>query len=79
MHRQAPDDNSFFVRPPSNGGFSVTSIVPRLAVMPAYDIQESQIVGGPAWFATDRFVIEVNSDDIRSADFMSNLDAAFDP
>lgn len=31
--------------------------------MLAYDVQEAQIVGGPAWFAGDRFVIEAKSDD----------------
>jgi uncharacterized protein (TIGR03435 family) len=35
-------------------------------VMLAWDLQDSQITGGPVWFATDRFVIEANSDDNRS-------------
>jgi uncharacterized protein (TIGR03435 family) len=63
IRRQAPDDNSFFLRPPANGRFSATGSVTRLSVMLAYDVQESQIVGGPAWFGTDRFVIEARSDD----------------
>jgi uncharacterized protein (TIGR03435 family) len=63
IHRQAPDDNSFFVRLPSNGGFSATGATARLTVMLAWDLQDSQIAGGPAWFATDRFVIEAKSDD----------------
>jgi uncharacterized protein (TIGR03435 family) len=32
-------------------------------VMLAWDLQDSQIAGGPAWFATDRFSIDANSDD----------------
>ena len=31
--------------------------------MLAWDLQDSQIAGGPAWFATDRFSVEANSDD----------------
>jgi uncharacterized protein (TIGR03435 family) len=31
--------------------------------MLAYDVQESQIVGGPAWLATDKWDIEAKTDD----------------
>lgn len=63
IHRQAPDDNSFFVKPPANGKFIATGVTARLMVMLAWDLQDSQIAGGPAWFATDHFSIEANSDD----------------
>jgi uncharacterized protein (TIGR03435 family) len=63
IHRQAPDDNSFFVKPPANGKFIATGATARLMVILAWDLQDSQIAGGPAWFATDRFSIEANSDD----------------
>lgn len=65
IHGQAPDDNSFFVKPPANGKFIATGATARFIVMLAWDLQDSQIAGGPAWFATDRFVIEANSDDSR--------------
>jgi uncharacterized protein (TIGR03435 family) len=65
IHRQVPDDNSFFVKPPANGKFIATGATARLIVILAWDLQDSQIAGGPAWFATDRFVIEANSDDGR--------------
>ncbi len=63
IHRQAPDDNSLFVKPPANGKFIGTGATAKLMVMLAWDLQDAQIAGGPAWFATDRFVIEANSDD----------------
>ena len=31
--------------------------------MLAWDLQDAQVAGGPAWFATDRFSVEANSDD----------------
>lgn len=66
IHRQAPDDTSFFVKPPTNGKFTATGATARLMVMLAWDLQDSQIAGGPAWFATDRFSVEANSDDSQS-------------
>ena len=63
IHRQAPDDAGFFVKPPGNGKFIATGATARLMVMLAWDLQDSQIAGGPAWFATDRFTIDANSDD----------------
>jgi uncharacterized protein (TIGR03435 family) len=63
IHRLAPDDSSFFVKPPGNGKFTATGATARFMVMLAWDVEDSQIAGGPAWFATDRFTVEANSDD----------------
>ncbi|HVY94827.1 MAG TPA: TIGR03435 family protein [Bryobacteraceae bacterium] len=59
---QSPDNAKFFARPPSNGEFTATSIVARFLVMLAYNVQESQITGGPSWFATDRWNIDAKSE-----------------
>jgi hypothetical protein len=59
----APNDDRFFVRPPSNGSFSATGSVARLLVMLAYDVQESQITGGESWLGTEKWDIEAKSDD----------------
>lgn len=59
----APNDDRFFVRPPSNGGFSAIGSVAKLLVMLAYDVQESQITGGESWFGTEKWDIEAKSDD----------------
>lgn len=63
IHRHAPDDSSFFVRPPGNGRFTATGSIARLLVMLAYDVQESQIVGGPDWFSSEKWDVEAKSDD----------------
>jgi uncharacterized protein (TIGR03435 family) len=79
IHRQAPDDNSFFVKPPANGKFIATGATARLMVMLAWDLQDSQIAGGPAWFATDHFSIEANSDDgqphtpVKTREMLQNM------
>jgi uncharacterized protein (TIGR03435 family) len=59
----APDDDHFRVKMPSNGRFATTGSVAKLVLMVAYDVQESQIVGGPGWFATEKWDIEAKSDD----------------
>lgn len=63
IHPHAPNDDHFFVRPPSHGGFSATGAVARLVIMLAYDVQESQITGGESWIGTDKWDIEARSDD----------------
>ena len=62
IHPHAPDDNRFLVRPPSNGRFTASGSVAKLVLMLAYDVQESQIMGGPSWFATEKWDIEARSD-----------------
>jgi hypothetical protein len=43
---QTPDDNRFRVKPPANGRFTATGSVAKFLLMLAFDVQESQIVGG---------------------------------
>jgi uncharacterized protein (TIGR03435 family) len=57
-----PDDRGLFVRPPNCGQFTAWGAVAKLLVMFAYDVQDSQIVGGPPWFATDKWAIQAKSD-----------------
>lgn len=59
----SPDDASFLVHPPAAGRFSATGSVAKLLVMLAYDLQESQIMGGPSWLATEKWDIEAKTDD----------------
>jgi len=62
IRRQAPDDHRFFVRPPNRGQFTANGTVTKLLVMLAYDVQESQIVGGPSWFGTEKWDIQAKSE-----------------
>ena len=59
---QALDDHSFFVRPPNRGQFTANGAVAKLLVMFAYDMQESQIVGGPGWFGTEKWDVQAKSE-----------------
>lgn len=59
----APDDQRFLIHPPTNGRFTATGAVAKFVVMLAYDVQETQIAGGPSWFATEKWDIEARSDD----------------
>jgi bla regulator protein blaR1 len=60
---QAPGDTSFVVHMPRNGQFSARGAVATLVLMLAYDVQESQIIGGPNWFATEKWEIDAPRDD----------------
>ena len=59
----SPDDTYFLVHPPTAGRFSAIGAVAKLLMMLAYDVQESQIVGEPAWLATEKWDIEAKTDD----------------
>jgi uncharacterized protein (TIGR03435 family) len=59
---QASNDARFFIRPPARGQFTADGAVAKLLVMLAYDVQDTQIVGGPAWFASEKWNIEAKSD-----------------
>ena len=58
----APEDSLFGVKMPNNGRFSSTGTVAKLIVMLAYDVQDSQISGGPGWFTTEKWDVEARSD-----------------
>lgn len=59
----APDDSRFVVHMPANGHFSCTGSVAKLVMMLAYDVQESQISGGPGWLDTEKWDIDAQRDD----------------
>ncbi len=59
----APDDTRFKVNMPAAGQFKATGSVAKLVLMVAYDVQETQIVGGPSWFAIEKWDIEAKTDD----------------
>jgi uncharacterized protein (TIGR03435 family) len=46
---------------PWEGQFSATGSVAKLVLMVAYDVQETQIVGGPSWIATEKWDIDAQS------------------
>jgi uncharacterized protein (TIGR03435 family) len=57
------DDDRFHVKMPSNGRFAAVGITAKLVLTLAYDVQESQIVGGPSWFATEKWDVEAKTTD----------------
>src|ERR1700745_1561417 len=59
---QAPENHGLFVRPPNRGHFTANGAVAKLLVMLAYDVQDSQIVGGPSWFETEKWDIQAKSE-----------------
>lgn len=65
IHPHAPDNKQFYVQMPSDGHFKAVGAVGRLLVMIAYQVQNSQIMGGPSWFATEKWDIEAKSDNDR--------------
>jgi len=65
----APDDSRFQVKMPTNGRFSAIGSVAKLVLMIAYDVQETQIVGGPGWIATEKWDITAKCDDRSSHSF----------
>ncbi|HEY3827229.1 MAG TPA: TIGR03435 family protein [Bryobacteraceae bacterium] len=58
-----PGDTAFRVKPPIGGRFTATGSVASFLLMLAYDVPETQIVGGPGWLATEKWDIEAASDD----------------
>ncbi|HEY5330608.1 MAG TPA: TIGR03435 family protein [Acidobacteriaceae bacterium] len=51
-------DGSFTINYPPGGRFSARNITVRILLQSAYDVQDYQIQGGPAWLATAGFDIE---------------------
>ena len=58
-----PANETFVVRMPTAGHFTAEGAPVKLLVMLAYGVQESQIAGGPDWFATERWDITAKCDD----------------
>ena len=70
----APDNEVFHVRLPNGGHFAAVGAPVKLLVMIAYGVQESQIAGGPSWFASEKWDIEAKCEDVRhSADETSQM------
>ena len=64
-----PSNSTFVVRMPTAGQFTAVGAPLKLLVMLAHRVQESQIAGGPGWFATEKWDITAECDDRRhSAD-----------
>ncbi len=61
----SPDDQRFGVKMPNSGRFSSTGSTAKLLIMLAFDLQESQIVGGPEWLPTEKWDIEAKSENAR--------------
>ena len=51
---------------PTNGQFSASGIAAKLVMMLAFDVQESQIVGGPDWLSSEKWDIDAKRDDQQS-------------
>ena len=68
IRAQAPGDTTFRVSLPANGQFRSQGAVAKLLLMVAYDIQEAQIVGGPAWISEEKWDIEARSTGEYSAE-----------
>ena len=62
IHPHDPRESRFVVHMPSNGQFAATGAVAKLVLIVAYDVQESQIVGGQTWLDSEKWDIETKSD-----------------
>ena len=56
----SPDQRVMMVAQPG-GRFVAVNVPLRLVIRSAFQLQDDQIVGGPAWLATDRFDIEARA------------------
>jgi uncharacterized protein (TIGR03435 family) len=54
------------------GTFRAEGVPLKLLMQEAYDVKESQIIGAPAWFNTDKYNIEAKADEATAAE-MKNL------
>jgi uncharacterized protein (TIGR03435 family) len=55
------DDQRMMMVAQPGGRFVAANVPLRLVIRTAYQLQDDQIVGGPAWLATDRFDIEAKA------------------
>lgn len=53
---------------PDDGRFYATNITARLLIRLAYDVQSSQIVGGPDWITSERFNIQAKAPSATNAE-----------
>jgi uncharacterized protein (TIGR03435 family) len=50
------------IRPLANGRLTATNVTLRELILRAYGVHDSQLVGGPAWVASDRFDVVANTE-----------------
>jgi uncharacterized protein (TIGR03435 family) len=55
VKRNKSGDNRIMMLPAANGGWSATNVTLGMLIRIAYQIQDSQIAGGPKWLYDDRF------------------------
>ncbi len=53
---------------PDDGRFYATNLTAKMILRLAYDVQESQIVGGPDWISSERFNIQAKADSATDAE-----------
>lgn len=53
---------------PNDGRFYATNVTVKLLLRLAYDVQDSQIIGGPDWTNTDRFNVQAKADSATDAE-----------
>ncbi len=58
-----PSNPGFVVHMPNGGHFAAEGAPVKLLVMLAYGVEESQVEGGPGWFATEKWDITAKCDD----------------
>lgn len=69
VHPHDPANSSFVVHMPNAGRFTAEGAPVKLLTMVAYGVQESQIAGGPGWFAAEKWDVDAKcDDDSHSAD-----------
>jgi uncharacterized protein (TIGR03435 family) len=68
-----PANATFVVRMPTAGQFTAVGAPLKLLVIIAHGVQESEIVGGPGWFATEEWDITANCDDRRHTNFGNSV------
>ena len=61
------DDQRMMMVAQPGGRFVAANVPLRLVIRTAYQLQDDQIVGGPAWLATDRFDIEARASGMPGA------------
>ena len=59
---QPVEDDRFGVKMPAEGQFRATGSTAKLLLMLAYDMQETQIAGGPEWLDSAKWEIEAKSE-----------------
>jgi bla regulator protein BlaR1 len=64
-----PGAQGFFIRMQPGGRFTATGITTKFLLEQAYDIKDSQILGAPTWFDSDRFDIDAKPDEATGAAF----------